>query len=139
VTDAGLVLGAGASTWDYWLNLDLFFTVRGGDFRNQTGAALTGGWNAARRLGLRGEIRGGIPVGSLPPAPADPGAPFDPNAVDPSYLDLAATVSVLVVQGLSLEAEVRSTVAGENTLRGTRFGIAVATTPAVRLWEASPW
>jgi hypothetical protein len=134
VTDLGLVFQAGASTFDFWMNLDLSFVLRGGNFRDQTGAALTGGWKASRRIGLRGEVRGGIPVGGLPPASTDSLAPFDPNGVDPRYLDLAATLSVQVVRGVSVEAEVRSTVAGENTLRGTRFGFALATTPSVRLW-----
>ena len=32
--------------------------------------------------------------------------------------------------GLALEAEVRRTLAGRNTLAGTRWGLAVATSPA---------
>ena len=57
---------------------------------------------------------------------------FDPAAVDPSQLDLAATLSYTIGAGVALEAEARSTVWGENTLTGTRWGLALATSPAWR-------
>jgi hypothetical protein len=124
-------LQAGTSTAAYWVNGEAAYRFRGGDFRNQVGGAVTGGFGVSRAVALRGDVRGAVGVGRGP-AP-DGGLRFDPTAVDPGNLDAAGTVSVRVAPGTALEAEVRSTVWGENTLVGTRFSLAVATSPALRL------
>jgi len=122
----------GASSYKYWGNLDTFATLRGGDFRNQVGGVITMGWNPARVLGIRGELKGSAPIGSLPEP--DPDQPFDPNAVDSAFLETALTGSWTVGGGAAIELEIRGAVAGRNTLKGPRISLAVATSPSTRLW-----
>lgn len=130
VTDLALMLLAGTSAGGLWGTTELEYRIRGGAFRNQVRGAVGGGWNAAPRLGFRAELRGAAATGSPSSAPEAGGARFDPAAADPRYLDAAATASVRAGRGLALELEVRSTVMGENTLAGTRWTLAVATSPA---------
>ena len=56
----------------------------------------------------------------------------------PEVHDLAATLSWRVVRGLAVEAEARHTIGGRNTLRGTRWSLGLATSPAWRLWRPEP-
>lgn len=129
-TDVSVTGSVGTSSAGFWGTADVEYRWRGGVFRDVLGGSLGGGFSPATRLGLRGELRGGSAVGSGS-ASAD-AIRFDPATVDPSHLDVAGTASYAVGRGLALEAEVRSTVSGENTLAGTRFGFALATQPAVR-------
>ena len=80
-------------------------------------------------LGLRGEARGGWAVGA---SQVEEGFLFDPAAVDPSELELAATVSYSFIRGLAVEGEARRSVWGRNALRGTKWSLALATSPAWR-------
>jgi len=132
VTDLAVQLLAGASAGGIWATTELEYRVRGGAFRDQVRGAVGGGWNAARRFGVRAELRGTAATGHTPEAAAAGGDRFDPTAADPRYLDAAATASVTPGRGLAVEIEVRSTVMGENTLAGTRWTLAVATSPAWR-------
>jgi len=139
VAEGGLRLQAGTATARFWGNLEGNLRIRSGAFRDQIGGALTGGLTLTRTLGFRAEARGSVPVGSA--AGGSDSVRFDPSQVDPSQLDLAATVSYRVGGGIAVETEVRRTILGENTLEGTRFSFALATSPAVRFWrprEATP-
>ncbi len=128
VTDLELAGSLGRSLGAAWLNGDVEFVFRGGVFRNRVGGAVAGGLPVAPRLDLRGEARFGGPVGRE--RASTESLRFDPAAVDPSGLEAAGTVSWRVGAGLALEAEVRRALAGRNTLAGTRWGLAVATSPA---------
>ena len=130
VVDVAVAALAGASFPGYWATGEVEYMFRGGVFRDRLGGALGAGWGLSSRLGLRGEARGGVAVGAAEAGSGD--LRFDPATVDPSYLDLAATLSLAVGGGLAVEAETRSTVWGRNTLTGTRWGLALATSPAWR-------
>ena len=115
-----------------WINGEAWFRLRGGDFRDQVGGALGLGFDVVSPLSFRGETRGVLPLGE----PRENNDPFvDPADFDPSYLDLAATLSLRVVRGLAVEIEGRHTIGGRNTLRGTRWSLGFATSPAWRLWQ----
>jgi hypothetical protein len=129
VTDLSVVGSAGTSGSRAWGTAEVEYRIRGGGFRNQVRGAVGGGWNPAPRLGLRAEIRGTRAVGAAAEGNA---LRFDPAAVDPSVLEAAGTVSVSVGGGIAVEGEVRTALAGENTLAGTRWSLAVATSPAWR-------
>lgn len=130
VTDLSLVGMAGTSGRALWATGEAEYRFRGGNFRNQVRGAIGGGWNLSSRFGLRGETRGVLSVGEEGLPTGDPR--FDPAKVDPTYLDLAGTVSYRMGRGVALEAEVRSTVSGKNALSGTRWSLALATAPS---WE----
>ncbi len=132
IRDLSLGLSAGSSFTGYWGNLDAAYVFRGGVFRDRVEGALGGGTGIGSRVGLRGEARGGVAVGSSPARPGE--MRFDPATVDPDNLDLAATVSVAAGRGVAVEAEARTTVWGRNTLSGTRWSLALATSPAWR-WK----
>jgi hypothetical protein len=110
-----------------WGNLEAVYRARGGVFSDQVGGVLGGGWWPSKRLGLRGEFRGWL---SLTPSIEGSDVRFDPAVVDPSELNTALTVAFVATGGLALEGEVRTTLWGENTLAGTRWSLAVATSPA---------
>jgi hypothetical protein len=132
VVDASLVGEMGRSFGAFWMTAEAGFTLRGGAFEDQVRGALGGGWGRGR-LGLRGEARGAAALaGSSEGENPGSGTSFDPTAEDASNMDLAGVVSGGVPGGLALEAEVRGTVAGENALAGTRWSLAVATSPAWR-------
>jgi hypothetical protein len=133
-TEFGVAALAGTSGNRFWGTAELEYRFRGGIFRDQLRGAMGGGFNPRPGLGLRGEVRGGAVTGSGSTRATSEGVRFDPTTVDPSHLDLAATVSVAVGKGLAVEGEVRSTVAGENTLAGTRWSLALATHPVLR-WK----
>jgi hypothetical protein len=135
VLDVSLLGEGGRSFGAFWITGEAGFTLRGGAFQDQARGALGGGWGTGR-LGLRGEARGAVAVeGSGEGTNPGSGTSFDPTAEDASNLDLAGVVSVKVLWGVALEAEVRGTVAGENTLAGTRWSLAMATNPA---WRWNP-
>jgi hypothetical protein len=130
VADLSLAGSVGASGNHAWGTAELEYRFRGGRFRDQVRGAVGGGWNPHRRVGLRGELRGTRSVGGTAAEGED--LRFDPAAVDPRSLEAAGTVSWTAVRGLALEGEVRTALAGENTLAGTRWSLAVATSPAWR-------
>jgi hypothetical protein len=115
-----------------WSNLEAEFRVRGGGYANQLRGALGGGFGLIRRVAVRGEARGLWSLGT-PDTTTTTGF-FDPETQNPRYLDLAGTFSVTVGHGVAVEGEVRSTVMGENTLAGTRWSLALATSP-VWVWR----
>ena len=117
-----------------WTNLETEFRVRGDGFADQLRGALGGGWTSFGRVSFRGEARGALSLG-VEDSTETSTEFFNPEMQNPSYLDLAGTVSVTVGGGVAVEAEVRSTVMGENTLAGTRFSLALATSPVWRLWR----
>lgn len=133
VTDLSLVFMAGTSGNRFWGTSEVEYRLRGGVFRNQVLAAVGGGWNPAPRVGLRAEARGGLAVGESPRE--EDAIRFDPATVDPDWLQLAATVSYTAGRGIAVEAEMRTTVAGKNTLAGTGWSLAVATSPSWRFRE----
>jgi hypothetical protein len=140
VREGSILAQVGHSWGSPWANLEAEVRVRGGGHADQLRGALGGGMSANRWIAFRAEARGVLSLfeemGILPAAPVGTGSPpFDPAAADPTYLDLAGTVSVHVTRGVALEGEVRSTVRGENTLAGTRWTLAVATSPAWRFRE----
>jgi hypothetical protein len=122
-------LGFGASNGTLWGNAEAAYSSRGGVFSDQVGAVLGGGWTVSPRFGVRGEFRGGF---ALTPAVSETDVRFDPATVDPSQINAAGTVSFAAVKGLAIEGEVRTTLWGENTLAGTRWSLALATSPAWR-------
>lgn len=132
VTDVSVQALAGASAGVLWGTTEVEYRLRGGGFRNQVRGALGGGWNASRRVGFRAEVRGAAAVGTGDGTYGAGMVRFDPATVNPRYLDAAATASLAAGRGAAVEFEVRSTVAGENTLAGTRWTLAVATSPAWR-------
>ena len=116
-----------------WSNLEAEFRVRSRDYADQLRGALGGGWSMFRRLGVRGEARGALALGAEDSTTAT--GFFNPETQNPSYLDLAGTLSVAIGHGLAIEGEVRSTVVGENALAGTRWSLALATNPVWTLWK----
>jgi hypothetical protein len=132
VTDLSFVASAGTSGGALWGTTELEYRFRGGDFSDQVRAVLGGGWNISSRFGLRAEARGGLSLGDEQPPSNDPR--FDPVKVNPDNLDLAGTVSYTMGRGIALEGEFRTTVTGKNTLSGTRWSLAVATSPVWR-WK----
>lgn len=132
VSEGSVSLELGRAGHAWWSNVESFLKIRGGDFRSQVGGSLGGGFSVSSSWAFRGEFRGAVPVGSTDNTGS--GALFDPTAVDPSNLDVAGTVSFNLPQGVAIEAGLRSTVWGENTLKGTRFSVALATSPSLRLW-----
>jgi hypothetical protein len=117
-----------------WTNLETEFRVRGRDYADQLRGAFGGGWSMFRRIGVRGEARGALSLG-VPDSSGTSDAFFNPETQNPSYLDLAGTVSVAIGHGVAIEGEVRSTVMGENALAGTRWTLALATNPVWTLWK----
>jgi hypothetical protein len=117
-----------------WSNLEAEFRVRGRDYADQLRGALGGGWTMFRRVGIRGEARGALSLGEADSS-ATSDAFFNPETQNPSYLDLAGTLSVAIGHGIAIEGEVRSTVLGENSLAGTRWSLALATNPVWTLWK----
>ncbi len=130
VADYGLAVSAGGSAGGFWGTGDLGYLLRGGPFRDQVTGSVGGGFAVGSRIGIRAEARGGLAVGPRPRAGAT--ARFDPAAVDPSHLELAETAAFELGRGVAVEAEARTTVWGENTLTGTRWSLALATSPALR-------
>lgn len=133
VWELGGLFQIGGSGTGYWWNTDALFRWRGEPFRPLIELAVNGGTGIGDRLGLRFEARGGMPIGASNISNED--FRFDPVTVDPTWVDLSGTVAFDLKNGLALEAEVRGTVHGENTLKGTRFTLAVATQPA---WRFKP-
>ena len=117
-----------------WTNLETEFRVRNQGYAEQLRGALGGGWTMFRRVGVRGEARGALSLG-VPDSTATSSGFFNPETQNPSYLDLAGTLSVAVGHGVAIEGEVRSTVMGENALAGTRWTLALATNPVWTLWK----
>ena len=117
-----------------WSNVEAEFRVRGNDYADQVRGALGGGWTLFRKLGIRGEARGALSLGAQDSTATSTGF-FNPETQNPSYLDLAGTVSWTVGYSVALEAEVRGTVMGENSLAGTRWTLALATSPSWDLWK----
>jgi len=115
-----------------WINGEGWYRFRGGDFRDHVGGAIGLGFDITTPLAFRGEVRGVLPLGD--PRPLTDTL-VDPADFDPAYLDLAATLSLRVVRGFAVEAEARHTVGGRNTLRGTRWSVGFATSPAWRWWH----
>jgi len=135
VTDFLFTAQVGDASIKSWINGEASYRVRGGDFRDQVGGALGLGFDIVSPLAVRGEARGVLPLGE---ARRNDDPFVDPADFDPSYLDLAATLSWRVVRGLAIEAEMRHTIGGRNTLRGTRWSLGFATSPAWRLWRPGP-
>lgn len=144
VVEASVLLQVGHSWSGPWGNLEGEFRFRGGDYAHQLRGAVGGGFPLGRRLSLRGEARGALALdaesgGGADQTPGtDPDLPFDPATADPSYLDVAGTVSFALLRGVALEGEVRGTLRGENTLAGVRWSIAVATSPSWRYRSVEP-
>jgi hypothetical protein len=130
VVDLSLAGSVGTSGSRLWGTAEAEYRIRGGRFRDQVRGAVGGGWNPHRRVGFRGELRGTLSVGGAAAGGED--LRFDPATVDPSYLETAGTVSWTVGRGLALEGEVRTALTGENALDGTRWSLALATSPAAR-------
>ena len=133
-TEAIVQAKLGRSWGGPWSNLEVEFRVRGRDYADQFRGALGGGWSMFRRLGLRWEARGAVSLG-VQDSSATASGFFNPETQNPSYLDLAGTLSVAVGHGVAIEGEVRSTVIGENALAGTRWSLALATNPVWTLWK----
>ena len=131
VMDLTLSAQVGDASIKSWINGEAWFTARGGDFRDQAGGALGLGFDVVSPLAFRAEARGELPLGEPRPTTS---VLVDPADFDPSYLDVAATFSVRVIRGLAVEVEGRHTVGGRNTLRGTRWSLGLATSPAWRWW-----
>ena len=117
-----------------WSNVEAEFRVRGRDYADQLRGALGGGFGAFQRVGIRGEARGALSLG-VPDSSGTSTGFFNPETQNPSYLDLAGTLSVTIGHGVAVEGEVRSTVIGENALAGTRWSLALATSPVWMLWK----
>jgi hypothetical protein len=131
VFELGLLGAVGHATAGAWINGEGMFKLRGGDFRHQIEGALAGGFGLGGGFNARGEARGVVPLGAT--RIVQEGSRFDPATVDPTYLDLAGILSYTVgSSGVALEFEVRGTPVGKNTLKGTKFMLAVATSPALR-------
>jgi hypothetical protein len=134
VSEITLSAQMGDASIKSWINGEAYFMLRGGDFRNQVGGALAMGFDITRILAFRGEARGGLPLGD---ARVNDDPQVDPADFDPSFFDLAATLSLKVARGLAVEAEARNTLGGRNTLRSVRWTFGIATSPTLRLWEPS--
>ena len=132
VMEVSIIGNAGSSGFGMWGTGELEYRFRGGIFRDQIRGAVGGGFGPRPWLGLRGEVRGGVATGSAQSQTG--GIRFDPAAVDADFLDLAGTISYITGKGVAVEGEVRTALAGENTLTGTRWSLALATTPAWR-WK----
>lgn len=135
VTDFLFTAQIGDASIKSWINGEASYRVRGGDFRDQVGGALGLGFDIVSPLAFRAEARGVLPLGE---ARSNDDPLVDPADFDPSYLDLAGTLSLRVVRGLAVEVEGRHTIGGRNTLRGTRWSLGFATSPAWRLWRPGP-
>ena len=127
---------AGASAGRLWANLDVQVGLRQSPFRDRMVGLMSAGYSLSSRLAVRGTMGVLEPLGRAP-ADAPEQALFDPTAVDTRLAEASATVSYALGRW-ALEGELRGPLRGENTLAGTRFGLAVATARSVRLWGQAP-